>query len=241
MYRATPPRHILSMLPKWMRTEKQNQKDTLPPRDFALKEQNREQATLIAYLKKEGKRQALKPTPINIKEYSLFAFSMIVLPYALYTQRRKWKALEEIVGLDIDEELLKRGDLDELERHKDPNRPPWPLLHFTVVEMREGKRSLDQLQETWDNARLYYSHDWLLPCEFAQILKYNSPVYLNSYIADPEQMKKEVREQLLKVKHSKVTRAVNNDVKEIVTAAASELAELDFRRHDTVPLVPRNT
>jgi hypothetical protein len=239
MFRATRPTHILSMLPKWMRTAKQNEEGTLPPRDFALKEKAREHDTLQAYFRKEGRKQAMKPTPLNIKEYSLIAFSMIVFPYAIYTQRRKWKALEEIIGLNIDEDVLKSGDLEALERHKDPNRPPWPLLHFTLVEMREGKRPLDQLQEVWDNTKIYYAGDWLLAAEIAQILKYQTGTYLSSYLADPEQMRKEVREHLLRIKHAKRTRQYNNDVKEIVTQAAAELKDISFARHDGI--VPKNT
>ncbi len=241
MLRPTPPVRILTLLPRWMRTHKKNMEGTLPPRDFALKETPRYDAAVEKYWRREGVKQALRPDPINIKSYSLFAFSMIVLPYALWQQRRKWKTLEEIVGLDIDEEVLKTGDLEMLDRRRDPKRPPWPLLHFHVVEMREGKRSLDQLGELWAQVNHYYANDWLIPIEMVQILKYNSPLFLSQYVADPEQMRKEVHAQLVRLKQQRVSRKFSSDVLEIVRAACDDVSRLDFRATDTVSLVPINT
>jgi hypothetical protein len=241
MYRSTRPVLILDLVPNWMRTEKKNAKNTLPPRDFALKEAQRQDQALDKFYREEMKKFAKKPDPVNIKSYSFLAFSCIVLPYALWSQRRKWKTLEQIIGLDIDEDILKAGDLEALERHRDPKRPPWPLLHFNIVEMREGKRSLDQLGEVWDQVRHYYPNDWLIPIEMVQILKYNSPLFLSQYVADPEQVRKEVHAHLVRLKNQRVTRKFSNDILEIVRAASEDVGQLDFRKTDSVPLVPINT
>ena len=241
MFRTTQNTRMVPLLPNWMRTKKKNLQGCLPPRDFALKEQKREEAAVTKWYKQEAFKKALKPDPTNIKEYSFVAFACIVIPYGLWQQRRKWKTLEEIVGLEIDEDILKAGDLDALERQKDPKRPPWPLLHFNVVEMREGKRSLDQIAQVWNETAHYYPNDWLIPIEMVQILKYNSALYLSQFVADPEQLRKEVHQQLVRLKNQKVTRKVSHDVLEIVRAACDDVAALDFRKTDSVPLVPINT
>lgn len=241
MFRQTRPARFVTDLPKWMRTEKKNLQNCLPPRDFHLKEQKREDAALDKWFRHIMWKFVLKPDPTNIKSYSFLAFSCIVLPYGLWQQRRKWKTLEDIVGLDIDEDVLKSGDLEALERQKDPKRPPWPLLHFNIVEMREGKRSLDQIGEIWDQVYHYYPNDWLIPLEMVQIMKYNSPLFLSQYVSDPEQMRKEVHMQLVRIKNQKVTRKFSADVMEVVRAACNDVAALDFRKTDSVPLVPINT
>lgn len=241
MLRSTPNFRMVPLLPTWMRTKKKNLQGCLPPRDFALKELKREEAAVTKWYKQEFYKMAVKPDPTNIKSYSFLAFGVIVLPYALYQQRRKWKTLEDIVGLDIDEDILKAGDLEALDRQRDPNRPPWPLLHFNVVEMREGKRSLDQIGDVWHQTYHFYPNDWLIPIEMVQILKYNSPLYLSQFVADPEQLRKEVHQQLVRLKNQKVTRKFSHDVLEIVRAACEDIAALDFRKSDSVPLVPINT
>lgn len=132
---------------------------------------------------------------------------------------------------------------DFASRMEDKKRPPWPVLHQRVTEMREGKRPLDELQKFWDETKYYYEGDWLIPMELAQILKYSTGRYLGQFVRDPEELRKELIRQLENVKYGRVMTidTITRDVQEIINVALSELNNSDFTDLDKIPLVPTHT
>jgi hypothetical protein len=128
----------------------------------------------------------------------------------------------------------------EFNKQKDPNRIPWPLLHKYVTEMREGKRNMDDLGKLWDQCRYYYGHDWLVPIEITQILKYSTGKLLSQYVVDPEEMRKQLLFQLINVRYDRVKSnyKVSADVKDIIAISCDDLATLDFSDRENIPLVP---
>jgi hypothetical protein len=142
------------------------------------------------------------------------------------------------------EESIKQGPVlpaSETERAveaklKDPRRPPWPLLHQRMVHMREGKQGHDDLALSWEQCKYYYPHDWLIPLELAQILKYTTPVYLQAYVEEPDTLRKEVLRQLTNVRYGS---KLNRDEEEIVEMMMGELQTMDMSvLRDSIPLVP---
>ena len=130
------------------------------------------------------------------------------------------------------------------EKRQDPRRPPWPILHLKAVEMREGKQPHDDLALVWEQTKYYYPHDWLIPFEIAQILKYSTMVYLQNYVADPEQMRLELIESLTSIRDGRVMdptgSKISTDVRDILAMAIEDLQKVDFGLSATL-LVPRNT
>lgn len=129
-----------------------------------------------------------------------------------------------------------------LAKQRDPRRPPWPLLHQRAVFMREGKVSHEDIGLLWEQTKYYYPHDWLIPLEIAQILKYSSGVYLSAYVPDPEKLRKEVLLQLMNVKYGRIPNAQENkislDVEEIINIAVDELENISLDTTVAAPLVP---
>ncbi|EPY35383.1 hypothetical protein AGDE_03312 [Angomonas deanei] len=133
----------------------------------------------------------------------------------------------------------------ERARRSDPRRPPWPLLHQRVVLLREGKGSPEDIALMWEQCKHYYPSDWLIPLELTQVLKYTSGKYLQNYVADPDQMRKEVLIQLLDVKYGRVKDPngvrINRDVEEIISMAVDDLENMDLNPSAEGTLVPRHT
>ena len=125
----------------------------------------------------------------------------------------------------------------------DPNRIPWPLLHKQVTDMREGKLGIEELAQLWEHVKYYYGEDWLIPLEIVQILKYTTGIFLKQYVADPEAMRQEITDQLLRIHYDKVNAEwrVNADVKEVISLAVDDLEQLGRLDADYIPLVPANT
>lgn len=124
----------------------------------------------------------------------------------------------------------------------DPRRPPWPMLHHKAVTMREGKLGHDDIGLIWEQTKHYYSHDWLIPLEFAQILKFSSGLYLSSYLADPDGFRKEIIQQLDDVRCNRVTSPtdgkISKDIYEIISIAIDELESISLDTNVPAPLVP---
>lgn len=141
-------------------------------------------------------------------------------------------------------ELTEEGE-EMRKKHNDPRRPPWPLLHQRVVLLRENKVDPEDLPLLWEQTKYYYPHDWLIPLELAQVLKYSSGTFLKHYVPDPEALRKEILMQLLDVKYGRVKDPnggrINRDVQEIISIAAEDLENLDMRVDSSAVLVPRNT
>nr|3HA4_A Chain A, Mix1 [Leishmania major]3HA4_B Chain B, Mix1 [Leishmania major]3HA4_C Chain C, Mix1 [Leishmania major]3HA4_D Chain D, Mix1 [Leishmania major]3HA4_E Chain E, Mix1 [Leishmania major]3HA4_F Chain F, Mix1 [Leishmania major]3HA4_G Chain G, Mix1 [Leishmania major]3HA4_H Chain H, Mix1 [Leishmania major] len=131
------------------------------------------------------------------------------------------------------------------QRHNDPRRPPWPLLHQRVVLLREGKGAPEDIALMWEQTKHYYPADWLIPLELTQVLKYSSGKYLQTYVADPDEMRKEVLMQLLNVKYGRVSDPnggrVNKDVEEIISMAVDDLENMDLNPAADAVLIPTHT
>lgn len=118
---------------------------------------------------------------------------------------------------------------------QDPNRVPWPVIHQTVTEMREGKRGLDEIANLWEQTRHYYPDDWLVPFEISQIIKYSNGYYLSFYVPDAEEFRQEVLRQLRHVcdnnnqinvvAGSGGARRVTSEVEGIVRTAIDDLSK----------------
>lgn len=132
---------------------------------------------------------------------------------------------------------------ERAEKQNDPNRVPWPLLHLHVTEIREGKRSHDELQKLWDQTKFYYPGDWLIPVELTQVIKYTSPKFLSQYVADPDLLRKEMLFQLLQVKYAKVKTIdrMTKETKELINVAVDELSAMNLSNTDEIPLVPTHS
>lgn len=128
-------------------------------------------------------------------------------------------------------------------RQADPRRPPWPVLHQRVVMMREGKTNHDDLALLWEQTKHYYPHDWLIPLELSQVLKYTTGTYLQSYVADPEALRLEIIAQLENIGSGAVRDVsgapINRDVVELIHMATEDLKALSLTTGIT--LVPTHT
>merc|ERR1711916_320626 len=99
---------------------------------------------------------------------------------------------------------------------------------------------MDDLGKLWKQTRTYYPHDWLIPLEITQILKFSTAKLLSQYVDDPEELRRQLLFQLINVRYDRVKlqEKVNQDVKEIIAVACDDLMALDFSNPDHVPLVP---
>lgn len=178
----------------------------------------------------------LELEPYTIKSIFLFGFIGSIAFLSSYAVRETKKA----GPLDLPDDLQNQRD-----RHNDPRRPPWPLLHQRVVLLREGKGSAEDIPLIWEQTRHYYAHDWLIPLELTQVLKYSTGNYLQNCIADPDQLRREMLMQLLDVKYDRVkdpsgTR-INKEVEEIINMTIDDLEHMDLNPSANAVLVPRPT
>lgn len=168
------------------------------------------------------------------KEYFMFGFIGSFTYLTVFSVQETKKA----GPTDLPPEVLA-----ERARQNDPRRPPWPILHQRVVQMREGKAPHDDISLLWEQTKHYYPHDWLIPLELSQILKYTTGKYLQSYVADPDQLRREVLQQLSNIAEGRIRDPagirLNRDTLELIALAAMELEDLDLTVGMT--LVPRNT
>jgi hypothetical protein len=249
MLRKTRPNHFVMWLPKWMRKARENEKDRLPPRDFALKEKERRYDAIQKEIKRLTYRARTSMDLHTQSMYILAGIAFLIVPLFIYHQEQNYITIQEKFGGGGDGQLALESGLsaeelaDFVARSKDPNRIPWPVVHRDVTEMREGKRSLDNLQNLWEQTRYFYPGDWLIPVELTQVLKFNSALYLSQYVADPEVLRKEVLTQLLNVRYGRVASSakVTQEVLEIIAAACDDLSRMSLADTKFVPLVPTNT
>ncbi|AAZ11417.1 MIX protein [Trypanosoma equiperdum] len=174
--------------------------------------------------------------PYTIKSLFLFGFIASTAFLSVFTVKETKKA----GPLELPDELE-----DERRRRNDPRRPPWPLLHQRSVLLREGKAPHDDLLLLWEQTRHYYPADWLVPLEITQVLKYTSGAYLQNYVPDPDQLRKEVLMQLLNIQYGRVRDPnggrLNRDVKEIIAMAIEDLENMDLSPGTEPALVPTHT
>ncbi|CAJ1006015.1 putative Mitochondrial membrane-anchored protein [Leishmania naiffi] len=174
--------------------------------------------------------------PYTAKSMFLFGFIASVGFLSVYSVKETKKA----GPIELPEELQAQR-----QRHNDPRRPPWPLLHQRVVLLREGKGAPEDIALMWEQTKHYYPADWLIPLELTQVLKYSSGKYLQTYVADPDEMRKEVLMQLLNVKYGRVSDPnggrVNKDVEEIISMAIDNLENMDLNPAADTVLVPTHT
>lgn len=174
--------------------------------------------------------------PYTAKSLFLFSFIASMAFLSTYSVRETKKA----GPLEIPEELevLRR-------RHNDPRRPPWPLLHQRVVLLREGKGAPEDIPLAWEQTKHYYPADWLIPLELVQVLKYTTGNFLQNYVADPDQMRKEILMQLMDVRYGRVKDPsgvrVNRDVEEVLSMAIDDLEGMNLSPSADVVIVPRHT
>jgi hypothetical protein len=180
-------------------------------------------------------REFAGPNSVNyLSPYNALGFFYLGFIFAFaYLAKYSLEKSIEIGAVMPKDDLDREADAKE----KDPRRPPWPLLHQRVVFMREGKLGHDDLALSWEQCKHYYGHDWLIPLEMAQILKYTSPMYLQTYIDQPDQLRKEVLAQLLKVRYNT---SLNRDEEEILDMMIGELKSMSLliENGDSIPLVP---
>ncbi|XQJ24997.1 MIX protein [Leishmania guyanensis] len=174
--------------------------------------------------------------PYTAKSMFLFGFIASVGFLSVYSVKETKKA----GPIELPEELQAQR-----QRHNDPRRPPWPLLHQRVVLLREGKGAPEDIALMWEQTKHYYPADWLIPLELTQVLKYSSGRYLQTYVADPDEMRREVLMQLLNVKYGRVSDPnggrVNKDVEEIISMAIDSLENMDLNPAADTVLVPTHT
>ncbi|CAJ1986489.1 MIX protein [Leishmania donovani] len=174
--------------------------------------------------------------PYTAKSMFLFGFIASVGFLSVYSVKETKKA----GPIELPEELEAQR-----QRHNDPRRPPWPLLHQRVVLLREGKGAPEDIALMWEQTKHYYPADWLIPLELTQVLKYSSGKYLQTYVADPDEMRKEVLMQLLNVKYGRVSDLkggrVNKDVEEIISMAVDDLENMDLNPSADAVLIPTHT
>ncbi|KAG5486501.1 hypothetical protein LSCM4_07434 [Leishmania orientalis] len=174
--------------------------------------------------------------PYTAKSMFLFGFIASIGFLSVYSVKETKKA----GPIELPEELEAQR-----QRHNDPRRPPWPLLHQRVVLLREGKGTPEDIALMWEQTKHYYPADWLIPLELTQVLKYSSGRYLQTYVADPDEMRKEVLMQLLNVKYGRVSDPnggrVNKDVEEIISMAVDDLENMDLNPSADAVLVPTHT
>ncbi|CAG9569419.1 conserved hypothetical protein [Leishmania major strain Friedlin] len=174
--------------------------------------------------------------PYTAKSMFLFGFIASVGFLSVYSVKETKKA----GPIELPEELEAQR-----QRHNDPRRPPWPLLHQRVVLLREGKGAPEDIALMWEQTKHYYPADWLIPLELTQVLKYSSGKYLQTYVADPDEMRKEVLMQLLNVKYGRVSDPnggrVNKDVEEIISMAVDDLENMDLNPAADAVLIPTHT
>ena len=205
------------------------------PDPKALKPFRRSQEALMKALP-EHIKYSERLTPYNAKRAFLggFIFTHGAITYYNYY----------ITDVESDNNAMNMAtspaDRIAADRQKDPNRMPWPVVHKYVTEMREGKRTLDDLGKLWEQTRHYYPHDWLIPLECTQVLKYSTGKLLSQYVEDPEEMRKQLLFQLINVRYDRVKAQdkVTQDVKDIIAIACDDLAALSFEDPDHIPLVP---
>lgn len=225
------PKTELSWFDRYVLGKKDPKKGLVPFR--------RSQIALLQEQLPELERQAWRLTPNMAFTYFMFGYlivstgscfvhmyiaSSLMLDHATVDQRSAAQRIED-------------------NKKKDPNRMPWPVVHQQVTEMREGKRSMEDLAKLWDQTKYYYPHDWLVPVELVQVLKFSTGKLLSQYVADPEEMRKDLLVQLFNVRYGRVgsDHRVNNDVKEIITIACEDLEGMSFEDTDKIPLVPVHT
>ena len=163
---------------------------------------------------------------------------------ALYTMRLSGQTQQNIDKKTNDE--MSENQVEMTRRHNDPRRPPWPVLHKRVTEIREGTHSTDDLNLSWEQCKYYYPHDWLIPMELSQILQYSSAVFLKQYVPDPEQMRIDIINQLKMIRTGKMMTGtyevlhLNRNTEEIIDSAILDLQKMDFRDTSAsqAPLVP---
>ncbi|CBZ31950.1 hypothetical protein, conserved [Leishmania donovani] len=174
--------------------------------------------------------------PYTAKSMFLFGFIASVGFLSVYSVKETKKA----GPIELPEELEAQR-----QRHNDPRRPPWPLLHQRVVLLREGKGAPEDIALMWEQTKHYYPADWLIPLELTQVLKYSSGKCLQTYVADPDEMRKEVLMQLLNVKYGRVSDLkggrVNKDVEEIISMAVDDLENMDLNPSADAVLIPTHT
>ncbi|KAG5510844.1 hypothetical protein JKF63_07916 [Porcisia hertigi] len=174
--------------------------------------------------------------PYTAKSMFLFGFIASVGFLSVYSVKETKRA----GPIELPEELEAQR-----QRHNDPRRPPWPLLHQRVVLLREGKAPPEDIALMWEQTKHYYPADWLIPLELTQVLKYSSGNYLQTYVADPDEMRKEVLMQLLNVKYGRVSDPnggrVNKDVEEIISMAVDDLENMDLSPSADAVLIPTHT
>ena len=168
-------------------------------------------------------------SPYNVKTFCLSGFVFTFIYIGKYSLE---KTIEQGPVLPTD-----GSEIDgEMKRSTDGRRPPWPLLHQRVVMMREGKLGHDDLALSWEQCKYYYPQDWLIPLEIAQILKYSSPLYMQAYISEPDDLRKEVLSQLTKVRYNT---KINRDEEEIIDMMLGELETMCLVvDRNNIPLVP---
>lgn len=172
-------------------------------------------------------------TPYLAKSYVFLGFAFGMVYVCIY-------AFDKMMKKDP---LIKSEESKRVaQKTSDPRRPPWPLLHQRVVFMREGQITHEDISLLWEQCKYYYPHDWLIPLEIGQILKYTTGDYLQAYVADPDGLRKEVLMQLLNVKYGRFpnpsAHKISREVEEIISIAVEDLEALDLRVGVGAPLVP---
>jgi hypothetical protein len=169
-----------------------------------------------------------------MKEYFMFGFIGAFTFLAVFSVKEVQKAGPTELPEDLKE--LRR-------KQQDPRRPPWPLLHQRVVMMREGKMAHDDLALVWEQCKYYYAHDWLIPLELSQILKYTTGAYLQAYVPDPDQFRREIIEHLEGVYTGTIPdpsgNRINRDIQELISMAIDDLKHTNLAVGMT--LVPTHT
>ena len=169
-----------------------------------------------------------------MKEYFLFGFIGAFTFLSVFSVQETIKAGPTKVPEALQE--IRR-------KNQDPRRPPWPVLHQRVVMMREGKSPHDDIGLVWEQTKYYYPHDWLIPMELSQIIKFTTGAYLQAYVPDPEQFRQELIEHLERVHRGDVPDPsgikMNRDIQELIMMAIHDVKSIDMSVGMT--LVPTHT
>lgn len=171
------------------------------------------------------------------KTYLLCGFLFAMVYVAVF-------AVQDVNNKKTELEKKNMSSTERRERDKmmDPRRPPWPMLHHKAVSMREGKLGHEDIGLLWNQTKYYYPHDWLIPLEIAQILKFSSGSYLSSYVPDPDGFRLEIIQQLDDVRSNRAVNSsegkVSKDIFEIVSIAIDELESISLDANAPAPLVP---
>lgn len=184
--------------------------------------------------KKFFKTQGNPFSPYMMKSYFGYMFYGSALFGGIYNFNAYRKDADEVNRLLTDEQRVLQKRLAE------PARTPWPVLHHNATQIREGKRPFDEIAKIWTEVQYYYPGDWLIPLEFAQVIKYNNGNYLKQFLDEPEAFRKEIMVQLLNVKYGKVQSLdmITDEIREILTQTVDDLSKISLADTKTVPLTP---